>query len=90
MCDGCKKSTNTSVAVLDGKFGNYCSDCRNRLLRLSSAQSAQYRRDREREEHLADIVQPWDRNGNPNPEFARLYPEEAKLNFGEEEYKKLI
>lgn len=37
--------------------------------------------DRQREDHRADLVQPYTSDGKPNREFIDLYPEEAK-NYG--------
>lgn len=88
MCDGCRQNKPTVSAIIDGKFGQYCMDCRNRVTRQAAPGSAQYSRQRDRDAHEADLVQPWDAKGNPNKEFIRLYPEEAKLNFTEEEIEK--
>ena len=40
-----------------------------------------YSHDRQREEHRRDLIQPWTRDGKPNPEFVSEYPEEAR-NYG--------
>ena len=45
-------------------------------------QFKQYRYQTQRQEHKADIVQPYDHNGNPNPEFIRVYPERSIEYFG--------
>lgn len=39
----------------------------------------QYQHDRQRENHRADIVQPY-KNGKPNEEFILLYPEQSETN----------
>lgn len=36
-----------------------------------------YSRDRQREDHRYDLIQPY-KDGKPNPEFIEQYPEEAK------------
>lgn len=41
-----------------------------------------YRHAIQRQEHKADIVQPYDHKGLPNPEFIRVYPERAIDYFG--------
>lgn len=37
--------------------------------------------DRQRADHAAELVQPRLSNGQPNPEFIRLYPDEAKNTY---------
>ncbi len=46
-------------------------------------QYKQYRHSAQRQEHKADIVQPYDHNGKPNPEFIKIYPERSVDYFGE-------
>lgn len=51
-------------------------------------QYKQYRYDSQRSEHKADIVQPYDHNGNPNPEFIHIYKDRAIDYFGEANVRK--
>lgn len=37
--------------------------------------------DDQRANHQADLVQPYLRNGEPNPAFIELYPDESKETF---------
>lgn len=37
--------------------------------------------DRQRADHKADLVRPYLSNGEPNPEFIELYPEESKHTY---------
>lgn len=37
--------------------------------------------DRQRADHAAELVQPRLSNGQPNPEFIRLYPDEARDTY---------
>ena len=86
ICDNCNaKVSILTGAVLAGKFGKYCVNCIQKQGRSAHAGHATYLRARDREDNLRDLIQPWDRHGRPNPEFIREYPEEAKLNFSEEE-----
>lgn len=87
-CDGCHKNRITKSAIINGVFGEYCSLCIERSQRSHNPRSAQYARDRDREAHEVDLLQPWDANGNPSREFIRNYPEEAHTNFTEEELEK--
>ena len=75
-------------AVLRAKFGNYCQACIQLSDRSKSAGSAQYDRDRDRESHLGDTVQPWI-NGKPNKDFAYLYPDKIDDYYSEQEKKEL-
>lgn len=45
---------------------------------------ASYERRRGYEDNASDVIQPYDANGQPNQEFARLYPAAAKKVFGEQ------
>jgi hypothetical protein len=88
MCDSCGSKEHTITAVINGKFGQYCNNCRQGATRQANVGSAQYARDRDRDAHEIGLVQPWDRQGNPNKEFMRLYPDESKEMFTEEEFNK--
>lgn len=85
LCTGCGSNKNTRKAMINGKFGDYCSTCIQGVKRLHNVGSAQYSRDRERDAHQADMLQPWDGKGNPNKEFIRMYPDESKDMFSQEE-----
>lgn len=85
-CDTCNKDfLHLNAAVIGSVFGQYCPNCLEIVKRQSHVGSAQYSRDRDREAHEVDLLQPWDAKGNPNTEFIRHYPEEAKDNFSQEE-----
>lgn len=86
ICDGCKKKKpKLRSAVVKGKFGQYCQACLEGASRIHQTGSAQYSRDRDREAHEVDMLQPWDAKGNPSTEFIRHYPDEAKEMFSQEE-----
>lgn len=42
--------------------------------------SKSYDHDRQRENHRRDILQPYTREGKPNPEFIEQYPDIAESN----------
>lgn len=85
MCEFCYDYKETTGAVLAGVFGQACRLCRNKHSRLPSADAAQYHRDRDREDHLKDLIQPWTKDQKPNTEFIRNYPEQAKDYFTDEQ-----
>lgn len=89
MCDQCQaKDIPTTLMILNGKFGAYCFNCKNNQRRIASAQSAEWHRERDREDHKRDMLQPWI-NGKINVEFARQYPGRAKEIYSEEELKEV-
>lgn len=85
-CDGCGRTGHVTGAILSGSFGNYCQKCINNSTRSASGQSAQWLRDRDREDHQKDMLQPWV-NNKPNTEFIRNYPEQAQDMYTEKELK---
>lgn len=86
-CNNCDNTDQLTGAVLSGKFGNYCRSCIDLSNRLKSPLTAQYDRDRDREAHQRDLLQPWDKDGNPNTEFIRQYPDSAVDYFSEDELR---
>lgn len=83
-CEFCLKHKDTTGAILNGKYGQACRNCRDLVNRVPSASGAQWHRDRDREDNLRDLIQPWS-NGKPNTEFIRNYPEQAKDYFTQEQ-----
>lgn len=83
-CDACKTGKAETGAVFNGKFGAYCTACLNSAKRIDSVSKASYERDRDREDHRRDMLQPWV-GGKPNQEYIREYPEYAEGNFTKEE-----
>jgi len=81
ICDFCGASKPTTGAVLNGKFGQACKACVYQVSRQAIPGSAQYSRDRDREDNLRDLIQPWTNKGLPNREFILAYPEESKSYF---------
>lgn len=85
-CNGCHtKQTRLGTAVVNGKFGMYCTNCIAGTTRQTASGFAQYSRARDREDNAKDLLQPWDKRGKPNREFINNYPEEAQNIFTEKE-----
>lgn len=74
------------MAVVNGKF--YTSVCKSCLNQVSSPHAKEYDRERQREKHAADIVQPWV-NGEPNRDFIRAYPDRVSEYFTNDDLKKM-
>lgn len=86
ICDGCHNDNRAlRSAVVNGRFGQYCATCIDGVKRIHHVGSAQYSRDRDRDDHAVDLLQPWDHRGKPNTEFIRHYPDEAKDMFTQDE-----
>lgn len=90
VCTQCQKNPPTVSALIAGKlYKNLCQGCYNLLLvgKLPSSASAQYDRERDIEDHLGDVQQPYDADGKPNRGFIELYPDKAKQMFTEDELR---
>jgi hypothetical protein len=84
-CDLCGiYKVHTTNAVVQGKYGAYCSHCIKGFKRMDNAGHAHYMRDRDREAHEVDMLQPWV-NGKPNRDFIHQYPEESLDMFSKDE-----
>lgn len=86
VCSRCEKKRPTKGAILNSKFGHYCSECLASQHRQDLASKAEYSRERDRETYKKDMLQPFLPNGKPNTEFIRAYPERSD-NFTEDELK---
>lgn len=87
ICSKCGYDKNNLYgAIINGKYNQYCQQCLNIVKRQASPLSASYARDRDREKHEADLVQPWNKDGSPNRDFARLY---GTKNYSKEELQQL-
>jgi len=73
----------TQSAIIDGRFGTYCNIHIKQESRGASASKASYDRERDREAHEKDLLQPFLPNGKPNTEFIRAYPDSE--NFTKEQ-----
>lgn len=86
-CDFCHKKGITTGAIIEGKFGQACNACRSTQDRQASPASAEYNRERDRETHRKDMLQPNLPNGKPSPEFIKAYPSESKNYFTTKQIK---
>ena len=68
-----------SIGYVD-EHGKYRQGKRAATVEANSSQYKAYSHDRQRAEHLADLIQPYDRNGRPNRRFMEMYDEESKIN----------
>lgn len=82
-CPICNKpATSLKATIVHGEYmTERCSAC-VKSFTPPSAYAAKYHRDRMKENHRADMVQRFD-GDKPSKEFARLYPERARQQFGD-------
>lgn len=72
-------------AIINGKYvQNPTPDQLSANTRFGDA--ANYHREADREEHYADLIQPYIGN-KVNPQFVKMYPERARDQFTEQELK---
>lgn len=84
-CDICHKESNEqmkSVVINDTFYSSVCAGCRSKGFK--APRDAAFQRARGREDNAKDIIQPFV-NGQPNPDFAHAYPEQAKDMYTEDE-----
>lgn len=84
ICPICnQKSVTLKASIARGEYmSERCDKCVNNFIPTSDF-AAKYKRDRMRESHRADLVQRFD-GDRPSKEYARLYPERARAQFGDE------
>lgn len=88
ICDRCAQERPTTGAIINGKYGQYCQECRSALYYPSLALNAAYNRDKDRSDNQRDLLQPWTPKGQPNKEFIANFPDEAHDIFSAEELEK--
>lgn len=80
-CEVCDRSAITKSSIIeDYYYKNICWPCYNKLMisEIPSSGEADYDRGRDAEEHEADMMQPYDGDGNISVEFIHLYPERSR------------
>ncbi len=90
ICEHCTLPA-TKSAVISGKYyGRLCVVHYNLLIRAHSPSTghAEYNRQRDFEDHQSDVVQPYDKDGHPHPDFIHLYPDKAREMWGEDTVRK--
>lgn len=82
-CPICKQpASNLRAAIVRGEYmSDRCDKCAGSFVPTSDF-AAKFKRDRMRENHRADLVQRFD-GDKPSKEFARLYPTQARQQFGD-------
>jgi hypothetical protein len=84
-CEICGKPANKSAVINDFYYKHLCTaDYEELIGGGANSGQARYNRDRDGEEHEADIIQPWNGDGKPSAEFLRLYPTQSRTMFGED------
>lgn len=87
-CDICKINHADYSAILDGKYySRVCRSCKTAHNQVSSGH-ARWSRGIDLEDNEHEIQQPYNADGTINVRFAKLYPEQAKALFTDEEIRK--
>ena len=89
-CNRCYKRPSKHAGIIKGKYWpELCSPCFADLVadQAPSSGLASYNRQRDLEDHLADIAQPYV-GGKPSTDFIKLYPDKAKELFTPDEMRK--
>lgn len=82
-CQSCGKLRPAKIAIVNGKYYRHiCDNCLGSSIDDISGNAAGYERRRSYEDNAQDTIQPYDANGKPRLEFARLYPRAALKVFG--------
>lgn len=75
--------------MIGGKYyQDICDSCASGSIRNPDSSAAEYHRQRQREDHRADILQPH-QGGRPNLEFAKQYPEQWENHYTAAEIKQI-
>ncbi len=82
-CPSCNAEATLYGYISKGEFLHGCTNCKDNE-RMSGTHAAEFQRNSERVDYRADMVQP-SVGGKPNPDFIRLYPEQAKETFTQKE-----
>lgn len=88
-CPVCGNNGKLKSLVINGKYiSERCTNCiidiGAKIERGVSSSSAEYDRERQREDFRADIAQPYIGN-KPNREFALAYPDKVKDYYSDKE-----
>jgi hypothetical protein len=87
-CEVCNQVKNTKGSII-GEFyyKAICTQCYNELMEPETASSGQavYNRRIDQQDHEAEIMQPYNGDGMPSAEFIRLYPEQARTMFSDDD-----
>ena len=85
QCEICKANNSVGSAVIDGQYvKDICARCKVSGIKTSSGH-ARWLQNVDVEDHSADIMQPHNADGTLNTDFAKLYPEQAKAVFTEDD-----
>lgn len=85
-CGVCNEPTKSNRGLVLGGiyYETVCPNCGSNNQRTPDSSAAQYHRQRDLEDHKADVLQPH-AGGKPNLEFAREYPDMWENHYTEDE-----
>jgi hypothetical protein len=82
----CTRPSARSAIIVGKYYSRICAVHYGIMMRAQAPSSghAVYNRQRDFEDHQSDAVQPYDKEGNPHPDFIKLYPDKAREMWDEE------
>ena len=89
-CSQCGRPGGFSAVIADTYYPDLCTSCLSGLQEPGpSSGQASYNRQRDLEDNAAMLVQPY-KNGKPNEDFRRTYPDKAERYFSDEQLRKSL
>lgn len=84
-CEVCGDETVIIGAVVNGKYYRcICHKCLSKSRQISSGH-ADWQRGRDLEDHLFELLQPYNADGTRNADFIKAYPTQASAIFTKKE-----
>jgi len=88
ICELCETNSGVVSAIINGVYHrSVCSSCNGKSAVVSSGH-ARWARSVDLEDNEAAVQQPHNSDGTINTRFAKLYPEQARALFSEDELRK--
>lgn len=86
-CEVCHLNPREKSSIIDDYYyKDICYGCYDKLAQTTAPSSgeASFDRQRDLEDHLADVIQPYE-DGKPSADFIHLYPDKAAKLFTSDE-----
>lgn len=86
-CELCDNEGVKSAIIREFYYKSLCFADYDFLVKNEAVSSgqAEYNRGRDHEDHLADVIQPYNGDGSISQEFLKLYPEQSAKMFSREQ-----
>lgn len=90
-CEKCSKpiSHSRSAVINNVYYASVCDRCLAENAQVSSG-DARWQRSVDAEDHEHDVLQPYGADGEPNADFIKAYPKQAKAVLTPEEIERAV